>query len=361
MTLPDTLFVKWVNPPGASGLTDLSDIRASARQDNRFVIVGVRNVGSVDEAAYTAAIWWSDNATVWHLADLPAGYVDTFGCCISDVAAGGPGFVAVGDGLPLWSADGLTWTQGSGDALPGSARLDSIGASTAGLIAIGNDDAEQPLARESTDGKTWSDAPATAQLLDSSEVNFESGDGALLGFALQPTADSGQTVVWKMAGAGVWTQLGTIAGAVQSAAFGPNGWLAVSDGAAWLSPHGANWTKAPTAPKGSADAAIGDSSGYVVTTSIIPPGCVYDESEVVGQTWTSVDGRDWRKMKLEWTGRWLNALFTLGRTLVGVGQVYAAAEFGFVRTADLPGATAAAAAAPTPEPTATPDQGCGGP
>jgi hypothetical protein len=356
--LPDTLAIKWVNPPGASGLADLAEIRGSARQGNRFVIVGTHNSGNVDEPDRTPAIWWSDNATTWHSAALPAGY-ETTGCCVTGAAAGGPGFVAVGDGPPLWSTDGLTWTQGTAPGLVATSRLISVGASPTGLIAVGFDDADKSIAFESGDGKTWTEAPATAQLLDSSEVLFANAGADLLGFAIQPTAGAGQTVVWHMQGIGVWQQLGTIDGAVQTAAYGAKGWLAVGDGAAWLSAHGVNWTLAPTAPKGYADAAVVDASGFVVVSEIIPPGCAIDESQIVGQTWTSVDGSDWLKMKLDWTGRWLNALFTLDRTLVGVGQSHETTEFGFVRTAQLPGGTLAAGAPPTPEPTATPNEGCG--
>jgi hypothetical protein len=335
----------------------LTDIRGSARQGNRFVIVGGHNAGSGDEATREPAIWWSDNATTWHSAALPAGY-EANGCCLTGVAAGGPGFVAVGDGPPLWSTDGLTWTLGSATGLAATSRLISVGASPTGVIAVGYDDADNSIAFESGDGKTWSDAPATAQLLDSSVVLFANAGGDLLGFAIRPTADAGQTVVWHMQGIGVWQQLGTIDGAVQAAAYGSKGWLAVGDGAAWLSPHGVNWTLAPTAPKGYADAAVVDASGFVVVNEIIPPGCVIDESQVVGQTWTSVDGLDWHKMKLDWTGRWLNALFTLDRTLVGVGQAHETTEFGFVRTAQVPGGTLASGPAPTPVPTPTPNKGC---
>ena len=182
--------------------------------------------------------------------------------------------------------------------------------------------------------------PPTAQLLGSSDVVFANGGDGLLAFVIRPNEQAGQTVVLQMQGIGVWRQLATIDGAVQTAAFGPKGWLAASDGAAWLSPHGVNWTTAPTAPKGYADAAIGDTSGFVVVSEIIPPGCAIDESEIVGQTWTSVDGLDWHKMKMTWTGRWLNALFDMGSTLVGVGQAHEATEFGFVRTADCLGWTA---------------------
>ena len=321
------------------------------------MIVGSKNMGSGDNADWGPAIWWSDDATTWHAATLPSGYEQ--GCCFTGVAVGGPGFVAVGEGKPIWSTDGQTWTAATANGLPASSSLISVGASPTGMIAVGYDDNDNDIAFESGDGKVWSDAPSTAQLLGSSDIVFASGGDGLLAFAIEPTSGAGQTVVWQMEGIGVWRRLATIDGAVQTASFGPKGWLAASDGAAWLSPHGVNWTTAPTAPKGYADAAIGDTSGFVVVSEIIPPGCAIDESEIVGQTWTSVDGLDWHKMKMTWTGRWMNALFDMGATLVGVGQAHETTEFGFVRTAELPAGPLAAAPPPTPAPTATPNEGCG--
>ena len=78
---PSTLTIRWVNPSGASGLDDLHDLRASARHNSRFVIVGSKNMGSGDNADWGPAIWWSDDATTWHAATLPSGY-EQGGCFI---------------------------------------------------------------------------------------------------------------------------------------------------------------------------------------------------------------------------------------------------------------------------------------
>jgi hypothetical protein len=116
-------------------------------------------------------------------------------------------------------------------------------------------------------------------------------------------------------------------------------------------------------PLGNATVAIADESGFIVGTNVYPAGCVIDEADITGYTWTSVDGLDWHKMKLSWQGRWQDAFFILGRTLVGVGQSWDRSTgdipFGFVRTADLPPVALAAGPPPTPVPTPTPPQGCG--
>jgi hypothetical protein len=354
---PSQLTIRWVNPAGASNLADLHDIRAYAHQGSRYVIVGSHNVGSGDEETFEPAIWWSDNATLWHPASLPAGYgPDSPLCCIADVTAGGPGFVAAGGRLPLWSTDGQNWTEGTG-ATVDNGRLNSIGASGSSLIAFGFDDSEKPIARQSGDGKQWADASPVATLLDSSSVDFATGD-VMLAFAHAGNFGSGQTAVWRMPSLGVWQQIATIGDWTQSVAFGAKGWIAVGAGGVWLSPHGFNWKRAPTQPTGEAMALVSDQAGYVAVTRIVPPGCVIDESAVIGQTWTSVDGNDWQKMKQQWNGRWLDALFTLNRELIGVGESHGTTEFGYVRTADLPGSTQSNAVAPTPQPTATPNEGC---
>jgi hypothetical protein len=121
----------------------------------------------------------------------------------------------------------------------------------------------------------------------------------------------------------------------------------------------------PILPLGSAQAVIADAAGFVVATNVYPPGCVIEDSEIAGYTWTSVDGLRWDQMKLSWKGRWLDAFFVINRTLVGVGQSHDMSQgdlpFGFVRTADLPAVPPAAAPTPTPVPTPTTPPGCGGP
>jgi hypothetical protein len=362
-----TLLIKWVNPTGASGLEGLSDLRGYAHVGIRYVIAGKLEVLDPEpnpelQTHDEAAIWWSDNATAWHLAQLPEGYA-TNTSYISGVAAGGPGFVAVGGGLPLWSTDGIQWVQGTGSGLE-SVGAPTVGAAADGLIAIGtNFDTDKTVAVQSNDGKSWASADAAAQLLADASVIFVQAD-VLTAFARKSTGETGQTTVYRVGSVGAWQEAGTINDWIDAAALGPHGWAAVGK-YAWVSPNAASWTKAPTTPivpLGSATAAIADVSGFVVSTSVYPPGCAIDEAEIVGYTWTSVDGLDWHKMKLTFQGRWQNAFFIIDRTLVGVGQSHDRSTgdipFGFVRTADLP-ANTLAGPPPTPVPTPTPPQGCG--
>jgi hypothetical protein len=363
-----TLSIKWVNPTGASGLEGLSDLTGYAHVGVRYVIVGKLEVLDPEpnpdkETHSEAAIWWSDNATAWHLAELPDAYAST-AFYMNDVVAGGPGFVATGGGQPVWSTDGKQWSQGTGIGFENTGSW-TVGATTDGVVAVGshNFDTEATVAMQSADGKAWTTADSLATLLADSTVVFVQAD-VLTAFARKSTGDAGQTTIYRVASVGVWQEAGMINDWIDAAAFGPHGWVAVGK-YAWVSPNGATWTKAPSTPivpLGSATAAIADVSGFVVSTSVYPPGCAIDEAEIVGYTWTSVDGLDWHKMELSWQGRWQNAFFIIGRTLVGVGQSYDRSTgdipFGFVRTAELPAITLAGPP-PTPVPTPTPPQGCG--
>jgi hypothetical protein len=215
------------------------------------------------------------------------------------------------------------------------------------------------MARQSTDGKTWSDASEVGALIGTEDVEFETGD-ALLAFA-RPLLDGQPTVVWRMSTIGVWQKIGEIDDYYVRGAYGPDGWIAVGANAVWLSPHGANWTRMPTRPSGGAAAVLPDKTGFVVTTAIgSGGGCLIDLGDFTGQTWTSVDGASWVKMRQEWYGRGLAALFALDRKLVGVGTAWEDGDsFGFVRTANLPLVQGVAGAVPSLAPSPTPEEGCG--
>ncbi len=98
--------------------------------------------------------------------------------------------------------------QATANGLPASSSLISVGASPTGMIAVGYDDNDNDIAFESGDGKMWSDAPSTAQLLGSSDVEFANGGDGLLGIRHRANrrrrpdrglADGGH---WRLAAAG---------------------------------------------------------------------------------------------------------------------------------------------------------------
>jgi hypothetical protein len=363
-----SLPIKWVNPPGASGLDGLSDLRGYADASGKFVIVGSQNVLDPEpnpdrETHDEAAIWWSATGTSWQQAQLPNGYAALgFTSAVTRTNVG-PAFVAVGRGVPLWSADGTIWNQGTG-TVSTNVSFTAVGSTADGVVALGYDfTINQAVAIQSADGKAWVPADTIAELLGTSPVIFINGDNLM---ALVPKSTI-KTVVYEVATVGSWQKVGVIGDVIDKAAVGPKGWLAVGR-YAWVSSDARTWSQAPMTPilpLGSAQAVIADAAGFVVATNVYPPGCVIEDSEIAGYTWTSVDGLRWDQMKLSWKGRWLDAFFVINRTLVGVGQSHDMSQgdlpFGFVRTADLPAVPPAAVPTPTPVPTPTTPPGCGGP
>ena len=84
---------------------------------------------------------------------------------MSDVTAGGPGLVAVGEGA--WtSPDGINWSRVPHDeAVFGGATMHSVTAGGPGLVAVGWDDHPEDariviaVAFTSVDGITWTRVP----------------------------------------------------------------------------------------------------------------------------------------------------------------------------------------------------------
>ena len=367
------LHIKWVNPPGASGLEGLSDITSQASSGGRLVIAGSREVpdppppgADWNDSHCEPAIWWSDNATIWHLAQLPDGYTGTaqaHHCRIWDVAAGGVGFVAATDFALLWSVDGAIWTEAVMPVAAFAATLRNIGATPGGLIAYGWDSDNGLIPLESSDGRAWTTI-ANAKQLAGYGLEFVPADGLTV-FATRSSRRSSTTVVWRVTAPDKWVELARISDNLRMPSFGSRGWIAFGDKDVWLSPDGRSWSRGGgNQPLGSprwVDAGAVDESGYVAAVSVEPPGCVISETDIVGHTWTSIDGRDWREMNDGWRGKWLNAFFVIDRMLVGVGQGRDRQPdyYGFVRVAAIPQSHAVAASAPTPFPTPTPNEGCG--
>ena len=151
------------------------------------------------------------------------------------------------------------------------------------------------------------------------------------------------------------------------AAFGPAGGVVIAGAKAWYSKDDVHWHVATNTPtltqKGrlSVNAVIGDVSGFIVTAEQFPPGCVVDPAQEKALTWTSVDGKVWRKMPTgtQWLGREIDQLFVSGRTLLGIGIDWLPDDVpaGVVWTAPLP--NVASDTAPPPDPITPPsNQGC---
>ncbi|MGH2467722.1 MAG: zf-HC2 domain-containing protein [Candidatus Limnocylindrales bacterium] len=139
-------------PEGAAG----ARVNALTRGGSTYVAVGQDAAG--------AAIWWSHDGETFRRLALAA----AAGTRLLDVAAGGPGFVAVGwtvdasqvQHAAVWtSVDGLSWQVDPDEsALPG-VQLDEVTAWAGRLTAVGTAPAGA-VAYVSLDGVSWQALPA---------------------------------------------------------------------------------------------------------------------------------------------------------------------------------------------------------
>lgn len=107
------------------------------------------------------AVWTSVDALTWSRVDPTAIPTDTPDSAMWSVTAGGPGLVAVGDGI--WtSVDGATWTRATRDGrrkFLGDGVVD-VTVGGPGLVAVGDG------IWTSADGTTWSRADLEANFQD---------------------------------------------------------------------------------------------------------------------------------------------------------------------------------------------------
>jgi hypothetical protein len=165
-------------------------------------LVAVGSSTSIDVS--TPRIWYSADGEQWisvyGLGAPDPATVAPFGRVVA-VAAGGPGFVALGlssnDGFTgrpqVWtSADGRNWTAVNRQALTGSVN-DVIGRAGS-LVAVGGN------AFVSSDGATWTAAPAQEALqgADMSSIAFGNDAFVAAGSLIDSGATSSSTpAVWR--------------------------------------------------------------------------------------------------------------------------------------------------------------------
>ncbi len=125
--------------------------------------VAVGSFGDPRIEATGGAAWRSTDRQTWQRTELyrdaddPTG--NSFGTSVTDVVAGGPGFVAVRQNLQTWnSADGVNWTRGEdllGFTQPDGTYLSAIRlelmALEEGLVVVG----EGGVVWTSPDGESW--------------------------------------------------------------------------------------------------------------------------------------------------------------------------------------------------------------
>ncbi len=393
---PGPLTVDWARTTGDPGFDDVQAINASATFEDRFVVVGRRDVpDSEGGSRYFPGIWTSADGLRWQPADVEGS--DKEGLEIRDVTVGGPGLVAVGDDrtgdtvrAAVWlSTDGLRWARVHDDGFnPG--RMWRVGATDQEIVAFGDDClciySKQYLADGQGRRVNWTSPDGRDWLRATNEPGVEVAKGVrtLVGVGGWLTAfvhdwDSVDAAtrpveVWRTRGRADWTKVGELPGSqgadVFHAAQGPRGWVATgmtgsNEAAAWISSDGIAWDRSPTAP-GAVHALLADRAGFIaVGARSTSTGCIEPDGAFVGQTWTSSDGRVWREPGSQhgWVGEAISNLLQRDRTVIGVGLSYADDTSGHVAgvvwTAALPTTSVDAGPPPASTPRPSPTHGCG--
>jgi hypothetical protein len=196
--------------------------------------------------------------TGWLAAELEGG---SAGLEVTDVVAGGPGFIAVGGGwedgaevptAAIWtSVDGLAWSRVplEGDAAVGQIR--GVAATVDGFIAVGGRCCpDQALVWRSADGLTWEILPDDPVLADAALMAVAAlPDGSLAAVGCSAVLECFNGFAWGSADGVTWdppVELGLLPMDVTVAA---DGFVAVGSTdpyggapAGAFSPDGLEWT-----------------------------------------------------------------------------------------------------------------------
>jgi hypothetical protein len=355
-TPADDLVVDWRQLADV-GLSDMSDLTASAAANNRFVVLG-------DDQDYNSALWTSRNGHTWTRADL--GVADPSHLILRDVTATNSGFIAVGEsfnasvntGVAYFSTDGQTWQQLSDAALLGWTyeKIASIGNTTVALVSDSSFDTgpNYRFAVGTPGAGAWHLSNDTFDVANGT-LELTSDGTSFWAFRRDPSINRAPLEVWRSANGDQWDSLRSLPASdgtdAVTAAHGPRGWVVLADAylrnksvpMGWSSQDGTTWTQSQQPPFYVTDV-FADDAGFIAVGNYDPSGggCVEDPYALVGLTWTTSDGSRWRRMPEDgWLARYVVLLRRFGRTLIGIGMDWTGdIGQGAVWLADLPRASA---------------------
>lgn len=223
----------------------------------RAVTSGGSGVVAVGSDPNGPMAWWSADGVRWTKATLPPlpDAVDVFEgrteAWITDVAAGGGRFVAVGAiGLhvddpegggtrydpAVWtSVDGLSWTEADTDAFPRQMQILAVTSGPNGFVAAGEKVSREPWIWTSPDGVSW--------------TPVDRGQAAFASLAPVPSDQERFDLYLE-----IHSVIGTRAGYI---AVGQDGWCIYGSpflckpaaAALWTSPDGRVWTRVGADPR----------------------------------------------------------------------------------------------------------------
>lgn len=280
-----------------------------------------------------------------------------------DIAVGGPGLVAVGegdDGVTVWtSVDGFTWSRvPDQDAFFGGVQLASVTAGGPGLVAVGDWRDEDTGVWTSVDGFTWSRVPHDDAVFGRAGMESVTAGGP--GLVAVGSAASGEgldAAVWTSVDGIVWSRVphdetvfggqhdqqmnSVTVGGPGLVAVGSDGFLAVDRGqlgdyddftqvaAVWTSVDGITWSRVPS------DEAVfgGDGNQWMnevtsAASGLVAVGGDWSSAAHSAAVWTSVDGITWSRVPHDQTvfggehDQLMLSVTSTGSGLVAVGQAW---------------------------------------
>jgi hypothetical protein len=273
----------WTSPDGGSWAL-APDLPAPAKQGNPYVdgdrmrsvvagpagLVAIGSWGAIDIT--TPRVWYSADGQRWSSVYGPSDASLGAFAEMHAVAAGGPGYIAVGyvadSGFTprpqVWSsADGQAWTAVESGTLTGSLN-DVIGGGGM-LVAVGGSEAVA-LAFVSTDGATWTAAPEQTALHGAEMTSVTFGNGTFVATGLVSSSSEG----------------------------------VAATPAIWRSPDGLHWTLVLRGEPGQLiRQAVSTDAGFVAIGGQFPSaGWSYDPAAPnpprdTIQLWSSADGETW--------------------------------------------------------------------
>jgi hypothetical protein len=313
------LEIRW-RADDPHGLPAVASIIGVQRAAGAYALIG--ELPYADEGSPEAAAWWSTDGRTWERAqEFPPG--DR----ILAMTAAGPGFIAGGfgaDGTSIWtSVDGRAWLPVRDPSLKG-AVVGQLVPTASGIVGFGwRSESDAFAIYTSPDGSDWLDATNESGLDVARGLDaVGSYGGRAVAFVSQ--GEGKPDTIWETTGRAEWTRVGALreTARIQRVVGGERGWLALGENLAWTSADGRAWSRGVPGPDVDADAIV-DDAGFVAVGWVgsVPGETCGDQRPFAGHTWTSADGRTWRKMPI--TGEFKSAMITrllvVDRTLVGYG------------------------------------------
>jgi len=241
------------------------------------------------------------STTGWRLVELPGGGR------IHDVISTARGFLAVGgsdEAAVVWtSSDGMTWDRVPATAAFAGGSMSAVAAGGPGFVAVGTAGGEGSATHAavwtSLDGRSWTRVPDAPVFADPEDpgVSTSMTGLAVAGRRIVAIGDVFMGAVWTSTDGFRWERArrfdagggvnGVVAGGPGFVAVGGYGALAF----AWVSSNGLDWDKVEM--DGLQDTAL--ALTVAPDGTFVATGQLSEPNAEVAVAWTSSDGRTWRR------------------------------------------------------------------